>query len=360
MSRRRDAALTLSVLLPVLAAGTTFGAPADPLAAAVGAGGALLGEAALWWRRALVRRVWERRAVQAGAATLALGGGAVGTLALGTRALTALAAGLVAYLGLLAVVTVNERRRESPAVPAPRALLRRRAALLAVAAAVGTVAVGVALAAALGADATWWTLVALGVLGAEFVVLGRNLDGNRPVGGALRGRLGAANAATLARGVLMAWLAGFVVVPWEGAIAPVPVALYATGVVLDAVDGALARRAGLVTALGARLDGAVDGLGLFAGLAVAVAGGVLSPPFLALGLVKYSYLAAAWRRLRRSEPLRALPARGSRRLLAVLQMLAVVVALAPPVTAAAAELVVAGAGSAYLLGFVRDWRLRVR
>jgi len=360
VSRRLDAALALSVLLPVLAAGTTFGAPADPLAVAVGVGGALLGEAALSWRRALVRRVWERRAVQAGAATLALGGGAVGTLAVGTRALTALAAGLTAYLGLLAVVTVHERRRRRSGVPSTRTLLRRRAALLAAAAAVTTAGAGVAVASALGAVAAPWTLVALGVLGAEFVVLGRNLDGNRTVGGALRGRLGAANAVTLARGVLVAWLAGFAVVPWTGALAPAPVALYGTAVVLDAVDGAVARRLGRVTTLGARLDGAVDGLGLFAGLAVAAAGGVLALPFVLLGVVKYAYLAAAWRRRRRGGSLRPLPARGSRRLLAVLQMVAVVVALAPPVTAGAAGLVVAGAGSAYCLGFVRDWRLRVR
>ncbi len=358
VSRRRDAALALSVLLPVLAVGTTFGAPADPLAAAVGVGGALLGEAALSWRRALVRRVWERRAVQAGAATLALGGGAVGTLTVGTRALTALAAGLTAYLGLLAVVTVHERRRLTPS--SARTLLRRRAALLAVAAAVGTTGVGGALAATRWTGATRWTLAALGVLVAEFVVLGRNLDANRTVGGTLRGRLGAANAATLARGVLIAWLAGFAVVPWDGALAPVPAALYGTAVALDTVDGVLARRVGQVTTLGARLDDAVDGLGLFAGLAVAAAAGALAAPLVLLGAVKYAYLAAVWRRRRRGGSLRLLPTRGSRRLLAVLQMLAVVVALAPPVTAGVAGVVVVAAGGVYCLGFVRDWRLRVR
>jgi CDP-diacylglycerol--glycerol-3-phosphate 3-phosphatidyltransferase len=361
VSRRRDAALTLAVLVPVVSAAATLGAPIDPLTVGIGAGGALLFEAALCRRRAAVRRAWRRRDVQVGATTLALGGGAVGTLTVGTRALTALAAGLVAYLGLLAVVTVRDRESLAGVVTPPR-LRRQTTAAVGVSLVATGVAAGALATAAGSAAAVRWALVAAAALCVQFVVLGRNLGANRASTAASpRSGLGAANLATLARGTLVAWLAGFVVVPWAGTgLAWTPVALYGANAALDAVDGPVARRVGRVTVLGARLDGDVDGLGVLAGVSVAVAGGVLPAPLLVVGLVKYGYVAAAALRRRRGGSLPSLPDRGSRRLLAVCQMLVIIVVLAPPVTATVATLLAAGVGGAYLLGFVRDWRLRVR
>lgn len=109
MSRRRDAALALAVLGPVVSAGVVLDAPLDPSAAAVGAAGALLLELALLRRRALVRRVWERPTVQAGCVAGALVGTAVLARVVGPRALTALAGGLCAYLAVLGALAVRDR-----------------------------------------------------------------------------------------------------------------------------------------------------------------------------------------------------------------------------------------------------------
>lgn len=109
MSRRRDAALALAVLGPVVWAGVALDAPLDPVAAAVGAAGALLLELALLRRRALVRRGWERPGVQAGSAAGALVGAAVLTHVAGPRVLTVLAGGLGAYLALLGTLAARDR-----------------------------------------------------------------------------------------------------------------------------------------------------------------------------------------------------------------------------------------------------------
>lgn len=105
MSRRRDAALALLVLGPTVAVGGPF----DPAAAGAGAVGALALELALSRHRALVRRVWERRSVQAGAVVAALVGGAALTRVVGSAVPSALAGGLVAYLALLGALAARDR-----------------------------------------------------------------------------------------------------------------------------------------------------------------------------------------------------------------------------------------------------------
>ena len=246
---------------------------------------------------------------------------------------------------------------------AVRVRLRRRAALVGGGALAATALAGLALSSALGrAAAVRWGTVAVPVLCACLALLATNLDENRAAGTATpRPRLGPANLATLARGALLAWLAGFLVVPWRGGpLAAAPVALYAGNVALDAADGLLARRVDHVSALGARLDATFDGVGVLAGLGVAVAADLLPAVFLLVGLVKYAYLAAAWGARRRGRLLGSLPSRASRRPLAALQMLAVAVVLSALVAPSAAALAAGGVGLAYTLGFARDLRLRLR
>ena len=243
-----------------------------------------------------------------------------------------------------------------------RSRLRRRAGLVGVGALSATGLAGLALSTALGpAAVTRWSAVAGAAVCAGLVFLAANLDRNRAVAGSvLRPRLGSANLVTLARGTLLAWLAGFAVVPWqEGPLVAVPVALYAGNAALDAVDGALARRTGRVSNLGARLDAEFDGAGVLVGLVVGVTAGLLPTILLLVGLVKYGYLAVEWLAVRGGRPLGPLPHRASRRPLAALQMLAVAVVLSTLLVPPAAALVAGGAGLAYVVGFVRDLRLRV-
>jgi CDP-diacylglycerol--glycerol-3-phosphate 3-phosphatidyltransferase len=172
-------------------------------------------------------------------------------------------------------------------------------------------------------------------------------------------RLGAATRVTLARALLVSVTGGFAVLAATGVVAWIPALLYAAAALSDRLDGALARRLGQVTAMGAHLDGAMDALGLLAAPLVAVAWGRLPPWYLTLGATYYLYQAAIaarrWLRL----PL--FPERVVRRpitrIFAGLQMVLVAAAL-PPVlpyalTAMAATLLMVPT----LAFFVRDWRL---
>jgi CDP-diacylglycerol--glycerol-3-phosphate 3-phosphatidyltransferase len=243
-----------------------------------------------------------------------------------------------------------------------RTRLRRRAGLVGVGVVSATAAAGVVLSGTLGDDAAFrWGLVAGAVICAGFALLAANLDANRAADAAApRPRLGSANLVTIARGTLLAWLAGFAVVPWEGGpLAAAPAALYAGNVALDAVDGSLARRVGHVSELGARLDAEFDGAGVLVGLGVAVAADLVPDVLVLVGLVKYAYVAAEWLARRRGHALSPLPDRASRRPLAVLQMLAVAVVLSTLLVRPAAALVAGAVGLAYSLGFARDLWLRV-
>jgi CDP-diacylglycerol--glycerol-3-phosphate 3-phosphatidyltransferase len=245
---------------------------------------------------------------------------------------------------------------ESPAVP--RGLVRRvrAVAFLAAAATVGNTALVLA---ALGAEAALrWTAAAGLGLAYVLVLLVRNRDGNRPAeGGPVAATLGLPNAVSVARGVLVAWVAGFAALPaWPtGALAWAPALWYGTAAALDAVDGALARRYDRETGLGARLDVEYDAFGLLAGSVAGVVGGVVPWPYVAVGVARYAFVGGLAVRRRSGRPVYELPARTSRRVLAGLQMAFVAGALAPPAPAWAVRVGAAVFGGAVLLGFLRDW-----
>src|SRR5688572_1360596 len=106
-------------------------------------------------------------------------------------------------------------------------------------------------------------------------------------------RLGPASWVTLARATLAI---GVVALATDSFTDDTPVALLvalaSVALVLDAVDGPVARRTGTATALGARFDGEVDAL-LILALSVYVA-----PAYgawvLAIGAARYLFLAGEW------------------------------------------------------------------
>jgi phosphatidylglycerophosphate synthase len=169
-------------------------------------------------------------------------------------------------------------------------------------------------------------------------------------------RLGPANAVTLGRSVLVGGVAALAA---DSLTRPVPVAvvvgLAVPALLLDAVDGVVARRSGAATPLGARFDMEVDAFGILA-LSVLLVGPV-GPWVLAIGLMRYVFVAVAvalpWLR-------GPLPPRFSRKVVAAAQGIVLVAAVAgvlPPGVAAAA---VAGALAALCWSFGRDvrWLLR--
>ena len=136
--------------------------------------------------------------------------------------------------------------------------------------------------------------------------------------------LGPASCVTLVRAVLAVAVAVLVAASFAG---DTPVALLVTlaavGLVLDLVDGWLARRTGTVSALGARFDGEVDAF-LILALSVYVA-----PAYgawvLAIGAARYVFLAGEWLLPWMRAPL---PPRRWRKLVAAAQGIVLTVAAA--------------------------------
>jgi len=188
---------------------------------------------------------------------------------------------------------------------------------------------------------------------------------------AVDGSLGLPNAVTALRGLLVAWVAGFLVLdagtlatpgwvstavdPLSRPLLWLPAVAYGTAALLDAADGALARSLGRETVLGAELDTEYDAIGLLVAAAVGVVGGAVPAAYLACGLARYAFVAGKrWRR-RRGLAVHSLPHRRSRRRLAGLQMAYLAVALAPVTGVLAARVGALVLGGPFLLGFARDW-----
>ena len=142
----------------------------------------------------------------------------------------------------------------------------------------------------------------------------------------LRGSFGAANHVTLFRGALIALVAGLIVAESTPAVLWFAVAVAGSALVLDGVDGSLARRRKLATPFGARFDMEVDALTTLV-LAILVwrfdKAGIW---VLASGLLRYAFVAAG-----RLRPwLRApLPPSKRRQTICVVQIAALLVCLAP-------------------------------
>lgn len=106
-------------------------------------------------------------------------------------------------------------------------------------------------------------------------------------------RFGPANTATAVRSTLVGLVAALVATSLTETISvPLLIGLTVPALALDAVDGRLARRTHTVTPLGARFDMEVDAFLIFA-LSVYVSQ-QLGWWVLALGLMRYAYVAAGW------------------------------------------------------------------
>jgi phosphatidylglycerophosphate synthase len=109
-----------------------------------------------------------------------------------------------------------------------------------------------------------------------------------------RSVLGPADVVTLARALLVGGVTAIVAESllsgWTARAALV--ALASVALVLDAVDGKVARRTGTVSPVGARFDMEVDAF-LVLVLSVHVAG-IVGPWALAIGGMRYAFVAAGW------------------------------------------------------------------
>jgi phosphatidylglycerophosphate synthase len=169
--------------------------------------------------------------------------------------------------------------------------------------------------------------------------------------------LGPADLVTLARAELVGGVTALVTTDLAGRHAPVTlvVVLATVALVLDGVDGYVARRTGTVSALGARFDMEVDAF-LILVLSCFVAGSV-GAWVLAIGAMRYAFGAAAWV----APWLRApLPPSFARKTVAALQGIALVIASAEVTPAPVASGLAGLALAALVWSFGRDiwwlWR----
>jgi phosphatidylglycerophosphate synthase len=106
-------------------------------------------------------------------------------------------------------------------------------------------------------------------------------------------RFGPANAVTAARSTLIAVVTALVVTSFTQEVSAVLlVALVAAALALDAVDGWVARRTGSESAVGARFDMEADAFLLL--VLSAYDAPIVGPWILAIGLMRYAFVAAGW------------------------------------------------------------------
>lgn len=169
---------------------------------------------------------------------------------------------------------------------------------------------------------------------------------------------GPANRVTLARATLVGGVTALVADSFGGR-APVGVliGLATVALILDAVDGQVARRTGTATPLGARFDMEVDAF-LILALSVYVAM-PLGTWVLAIGAMRYAYVAASWMLPWLRAPL---PPRTARKAVAALQGIVLVIAATGILPQAAARAAVAVALTLLVWSFGRDiawlWRAK--
>ncbi|MGH4004409.1 MAG: CDP-alcohol phosphatidyltransferase family protein [Pseudonocardiaceae bacterium] len=169
--------------------------------------------------------------------------------------------------------------------------------------------------------------------------------------------LGPADLVTLARALLVGVVTALVTDGlWNGDTPVAPLVVVATvALVLDAVDGQVARRSGTASALGARFDMEVDAfLVLVLSVHVAV---LVGPWVMAIGAMRYAFVAASWI----APWMRpALPARYSAKAVAALQGIVLVVAASEVLPHPLAVTLVSTALALLVWSFGRDvtllWR----
>lgn len=175
-----------------------------------------------------------------------------------------------------------------------------------------------------------------------------------------QGPLGLATQLTLLRGLLLAVLAGLALLrPQAGWLAWLPGSLYTVAALLDLVDGYVARRRGEESAAGARVDTAIDALGLIVGPLAAILLGRLPAFYLLVGAAYYLFNLNLWLRRRLGRPVypeRTVISRYTR-MYAGYQMGLVATVLFPLVRPPGTTLAAALFMVPNLALFVRDWLL---
>jgi CDP-diacylglycerol--glycerol-3-phosphate 3-phosphatidyltransferase len=207
-----------------------------------------------------------------------------------------------------------------------------------------------------GALGTWLVLLIS-------LTIARGEHSRASAGGARGAPLTPATWITIARGMLVSLVGGFAPGPAPaGAARWAPCVLYAVAALGDGADGALARRTGRTSALGAALDVRTDVVGLIVAPLCAVRWGRLPPWYFALALAYPAFRAALALRRARGLPVfvERLRPDPRARFFAGVQMAVVAAALSPVLPRALTWPVATLAMLPTLALFAGEWRTATR
>jgi len=139
-----------------------------------------------------------------------------------------------------------------------------------------------------------------------------------------------------------------------------PGVFYCINVVLDGLDGYLARTQNQISDWGKKWDIRLDGLGVLLGTLVGIKMGKIPPWYLLAGGAYYIYHIALWIRTRLNKRVRPVPSNPARRFIAGINFVYIGIALLPWIPKPYAWI----AGTLLMLplikGFVEDWLLATR
>lgn len=142
-----------------------------------------------------------------------------------------------------------------------------------------------------------------------------------------RGRFGAANTLTLLRALVACLFAGLLFEPEPpAAVAWAAVAVASAAMLLDGLDGWAARRTGTASAFGARFDMETDAAFMLILSLLVAAWDRVGWWAVAIGAMRYAFVAAAWVEPRLCG---ALPPSFRRKMMCVWQVVTLIVLLAP-------------------------------
>ena len=182
------------------------------------------------------------------------------------------------------------------------------------------------------------------------IALARLSEANHPFA-----TFGQANQVTTARAIFVALVVGVIGEPADPMIAAGAAAAALAVVMMDGVDGWLARRSLMPSAFGARFDMEVDALLILALSVLAFTLGKAGAWVMLSGLMRYVFVAAGWTWPWMERPL--IPSR-RRQTVCVIQIVALIVIIEPMVTRSLSELIAAFAlGMLGVSFFVDTWWL---
>ena len=169
---------------------------------------------------------------------------------------------------------------------------------------------------------------------------------------------GLANRLTVFRGLILCGLTGFLFLEWsEGIYAWIPGVLFCIFLLLDCLDGTIARFRDEISAFGEFLDRDFDGLGTLVGILLIIRCNRVPYWYILPGLAYYVFIFARWLRQKLGYPLYPLPPSSFRRYASALQSIFIAAIMLPLPSFPESAFLAAGFAIPVVAGFLRDWRL---